>query len=210
MIFEPFPKMARLRRQVIVTEKLDGANASILIAELPVDEPMPAGACFRVDDRVVYAGSRTRWITPADDNFGFARWVCDHDEQLLQLPLGHHFGEWWGRGIQRNYGLADRRFSLFNVARFHLHGEEPRERPTADPRVINTTLELPPCVGLVPVLAEGLFDTGQIDRLVEALRRDGSQAAPGFMQPEGIVVYHVAGNVGFKRTLENDNQPKGP
>ena len=210
MIFEPFPKMARLRRQVVVTEKLDGTNSSVLIKELPVDEPMPIAACFRIGDRVVYAGSRSRWVTPADDNFGFARWVCENDEQILQLPLGHHFGEWWGRGIQRNYGLADRRFSLFNVSRFHLHGEEPRERPTADPRVINTTLELPPCVGLVPALAEGLFDTAQIERVLESLRQDGSMAAPGFMNPEGLVVYHVAGNVGFKRTLDKDDQPKGP
>jgi hypothetical protein len=28
------------------------------------------------------------------------------------------------------------------------------------------------------------------------------------MDPEGIVVFHVAGNVGFKRTIKNDDQPK--
>jgi hypothetical protein len=33
-------------------------------------------------------------------------------------------------------------------------------------------------------------------------------AAEGFMDPEGIVVYHTAGNVGFKKTIENDDQPK--
>jgi len=29
------------------------------------------------------------------------------------------------------------------------------------------------------------------------------------MNPEGVVVYHVAGNVGFKKTIDNDEQPKG-
>jgi hypothetical protein len=29
------------------------------------------------------------------------------------------------------------------------------------------------------------------------------------MKPEGIVVFHVAGNVGFKKTIEKDEEPKG-
>jgi hypothetical protein len=41
------------------------------------------------------------------------------------------------------------------------------------------------------------------------LKVNGSYAAPGYMNPEGIVVFHVAGNVGFKKTLEKDEQPKG-
>ncbi len=32
----------------------------------------------------------------------------------------------------------------------------------------------------------------------------GSLAAPGYMKPEGVVIYHVAGNVLFKKTLEED------
>jgi hypothetical protein len=36
----------------------------------------------------------------------------------------------------------------------------------------------------------------------------GSMAAPGFMKPEGVVVFHVAGNVGFKKTIEDDESPK--
>jgi hypothetical protein len=28
------------------------------------------------------------------------------------------------------------------------------------------------------------------------------------MKPEGIVIFHTAGNVGFKRTIEKDDQPK--
>jgi len=37
----------------------------------------------------------------------------------------------------------------------------------------------------------------------------GSIAAPGFMQPEGIVIYHTSGNVLFKKTFENDEVGKG-
>jgi hypothetical protein len=29
------------------------------------------------------------------------------------------------------------------------------------------------------------------------------------MNPEGIIVYHVAAGIGFKKTLDNDDQPKG-
>ena len=28
------------------------------------------------------------------------------------------------------------------------------------------------------------------------------------MKPEGIVVFHIAGNVGFKKTIETDEVPK--
>jgi hypothetical protein len=44
---------------------------------------------------------------------------------------------------------------------------------------------------------------------LEGLRIFGSFAAPGFMKPEGIVCFHVAGNFGFKKTLDNDALPKG-
>jgi hypothetical protein len=40
------------------------------------------------------------------------------------------------------------------------------------------------------------------------LKTNGSYASKGFMKPEGVVVFHTAGNVGFKKTIENDNVPK--
>ena len=190
--FQPFPKMARLAREVIVTEKIDGTNAQVFITE----------------DGQVVAGSRTRWITTDSDNFGFAAWVEGNKDDLLKLGPGRHFGEWWGAGIQRRYGLTDKRFSLFNVQRWALHGEEPKTYPTADPRVIRTQEVLPECCGLVPVLYRGQFDTAEVERCVEQLRVYGSFAAPGFMNPEGVVVFHTAGNVGFKRTIEKDGMPK--
>jgi hypothetical protein len=41
MQFEEFPKMARLTRECIITEKIDGTNAQIGIAVLADNEVMP-------------------------------------------------------------------------------------------------------------------------------------------------------------------------
>lgn len=193
--FTEFPKMARLSREVIITEKIDGTNGCIYIRQ----------------DGEFLVGSRSRWITPQDDNHGFARWAYEHREELLQLGPGRHFGEWWGSGIQRGYGLqnGEKRFSLFNVQRWVLHGTEPQRIVTADPRIEKYQDVLPACCGLVPVICRGIFNTEAAELALTCLRNNGSYAAPGFMRPEGIVVFHVAGNVGFKKTLERDEVPKG-
>jgi len=190
--FLEFPKMARLSREIIVTEKLDGTNAQVLITE----------------DGQIMAGSRTRWITPQDDNFGFAAWVQANKNELLKLGVGRHFGEWWGMGIQRKYGMTERKFSLFNVQRWAKHGTEPKQIPTGDPRIIKMQDVLPSCCDLVPVLFRGDFDTNKINECLDNLREFGSYASEGFMKPEGVVVFHTAGNVGFKKTLEKDELPK--
>lgn len=190
--FQEFPKMARLSREVIATEKIDGTNAQIYIT----------------DDGDFLVGSRTRWITPEQDNHGFARWAYENKEQLMLLGPGRHFGEWWGSGIQRNYGLKEKRFSLFNVMRWCLHDQEPQRIATADPRIEKYQEKLPPCCGLVPLLYRGPFSTPVIDSVLLKLEGWGSMASPGFMKPEGIVVFHTAGNVGFKKTIEKDETPK--
>lgn len=194
--FIEFPKMPRFSRDCIITEKIDGTNACIKITE----------------DGQFLVGSRTRWITPEQDNHGFARWAYEHKDELLTLGIGLHFGEWWGSGIQRGYGLqkGEKRFSLFNVQRWCLNGTEPQVIASADPRVIKMQSILPACCGLVPILRQGPFDA--ISRMAESaiheLKEGGSHASPGFMRPEGIVIFHVAGNCGFKKTVENDEQPK--
>src|SRR5690349_11912868 len=99
MEFEAFNKIARLSRNCTITEKIDGTNACIAISD---------------DGKDFFIGSRSRWITPEDDNFGFARWATEHREELLLLGPGRHWGEWWGAGIQRRYGVPEKRFSLFN------------------------------------------------------------------------------------------------
>ena len=166
--FIGFPKIHRFARDIIVTEKIDGTNAQVVIAE----------------DGTVRAGSRTRWITPDDDNFGFAAWVAAHQDELRELGPGRHFGEWWGSGIQRRYGIDVRRFSLFNTSRWGT--------------------DRPACCHVVPVLYAGPFNTVAVAECLDILRLGGSVAAPGFHKPEGVVVFHVAGNVAFKQTLEGD------
>jgi len=192
--FIEFPKIARLSRECIITEKIDGTNGQIFIGE----------------DGEFLVGSRSRWITPDSDNFGFARWAYEHREELLQLGPGRHFGEWWGSGVQRGYGLpkGEKRWSLFNVTRWCLPGEIVRQIPTADPRIEKFQDVAPACCHIVPVLYRGPFETPAVDVIIERMRQVGSIAAPGFMNPEGVVVFHIAGNVGFKKTLEKDEAPK--
>jgi hypothetical protein len=195
MDFVEFPKMARYSREVIVTEKIDGTNAAVVIEDaLLLDGPhkacMPANAIAKVGNLNIYAQSRTRFITPENDNAGFARWVVEKAEQLVDLGPGRHFGEWFGSGIQRTYGLQEKRFALFNVSRWN----DPSVRPL--------------CCHVVPTLWHGNFSDLRADLVLGELALFGSQAVPGFMRPEGIVVFHTAGNVGFKKTIEKDEVPK--
>lgn len=192
--FKEFPKMARFQREIVISEKIDGTNAQILITES--------------GDLLI--GSRTQWITPENDNAGFARWCAGNKETILKLGAGRHFGEWWGSGIQRGYGLqkGEKRLSLFNVGRWALHNTEPKRIITADPRIEKYQDVLPEGILLVPELYRGEFTTEAINITLEQLKLNGSSAAPGFMRPEGIVIFHTAGNVGFKKTIDKDETPK--
>jgi hypothetical protein len=60
----------------------------------------------------------------------------------------------------------------------------------------------------VPILYEGMFNTSIISSVLDELRITGSKASLEFMQPEGIVIYHKAGNLYFKKTLEGDEKGK--
>ena len=191
MEFKPFPKMPRLRRDCIITEKIDGTNASILIVpEVDLHGQWDDQLVVKNDGLFMFAGSRTRFVTPKADNYGFANWVLANALELFKLGPGHHFGEWWGQKIQRGYDLKEKRFSLFNTDRW---------KP-------DTT---PACCSVVPVLFEGIFNERSTEDAINTLKDEGSKAAPGFMDPEGIVIWHVAANMGFKRTIKDDEAPKG-
>jgi hypothetical protein len=212
--FQPWPKIARLNRDIIVTEKIDGTNAAVVIVpgndldhiEAPEDnvwrlfEPDASRAIAFYDGYVVFAQSRTRFITPGDDNFGFAAWVKANAEALVDtLGAGTHFGEWWGSGIQRGYGLTkgEKRFSLFNVSRWE------------DFLFANRDAETVPGLRIVPTLYRGMYDQEEIQYAIADLATDGSFAAPGFAKPEGIVLWHEAARQLFKVTIEGDEAPKG-
>ena len=172
--FKPFPKLARLNRGIVITEKIDGTNGCVGVTQ----------------DGDVWAQSRKRIIDPAADNFGFASWVHENAEALRELGPGYHYGEWWGLGIQRGYGLDHKRFSLFNPDK-------------------ELTPALDGLVHHVPVLRRwGAPETAVIRTTLHELQESGSRAAPGFGNPEGIVIYHTASRVAYKATIEGDEIPK--
>lgn len=170
--FVPWPSIARINRDCVITEKIDGTNSAVVITE----------------DGDFFTQSRKRIITPESDNFGFARWAHDNREALeTLLGPGRHFGEWWGSGIQRGYGLpkGEKRFSLFNT-----------------PRWRDTDFSELKGLCMVPELYVGAFSTNTVESVKYELRVTGSQAAP-FMDPEGIVVFHTASRTAFKTTYDD-------
>lgn len=122
LVFQPFPKMARLTRECVITEKIDGTNAQVFIVHSLAPEPgaIAHKSLGDAGDLSTFAGSRTRYITPDADNMGFAAWVKANAEQLWALGPGRHFGEWWESKIQRGYGQpgGTKHFSLFNTSRW--------------------------------------------------------------------------------------------
>lgn len=179
--FKPFDKIPRWdgAQHIIITEKIDGTNAQIVIND---------------DCTELRCGSRSRWITPEDDNFGFARWVYGNKDQLLTLGKGQHFGEWWGLGIQRCYNLPEKRFSLFNSLRWNTPEQQERIRNISG-------------VDIVPVLYQGPFSDDAIESTLADLGKNGSTASPGFQNPEGIVIYMPGSRSLFKKTF-GDNLSK--
>lgn len=207
MLVEDFPsfeKIPRLHRPVVVTEKIDGTNALVSITRetwgnwMSSEDPTAIvvqdvsetdeDSGYPTHQWAIRAGSREQWLTLDDDNKGFCAWVHKHAGDLVQLGVGNHYGEWWGQGIGRGYGLTERRFSLFNVRRW------------AETR--------PACCDVMPVIARGNGES--LNEMVNLALLDldvgGSWAAPGFSDPEGVVVYHEDADVLFKVTLGGDRK----
>lgn len=206
--FKAWPQVSNLTDEVTVTEMIDGAGAFAIHIERLKFNQATGEITIRAGDVIDYesgemafyrltAQSRTRLITPKDDTQGFAKWVADNSSGLVSaLGEGIHYGEWWGYKINRGYGLpkGDKRFSLYNTERWtHLDGKQV------------------PGLYCVPVLDSGsLFqDTWSslktpVHIAVDILRQSGSQAAPGFKDPEGVVVFHTGGRVMFKYRFDED------
>jgi hypothetical protein len=206
--FQAWPKTSRFFRDIVITEKIDGTNAAVQIIKAnnlthwdhedgtksffdpqPLDVVRLEGEAY-----VVYAQSRNRLIHIGQDNAGFAGWVQKHAAELVTfLGEGTHFGEWWGSGIQRGYGQSGGKkyFSLFNTHRFQHIGEESDN-----------------LVRSVPVFYEGPMDTTAITDALKVLKEHGSMAAPGFMNPEGVCVYHTSSRLVQKVTLDNNDAGK--
>jgi len=91
------------------TVKLHGTNAAV-------------GYC--PDSDSLYAQSRSRIITPDDDNYGFAKWVDANATALkaLLVKLGGGkpaivYGEWAGKNIQKGVALTEleKFFCIFRI-----------------------------------------------------------------------------------------------
>lgn len=191
--FKAFSKIPRLSRLCTVTEKIDGTLGLVYVSE---------------DLSSAAAGSKSRWVTPGKttDNYGFAAWVQEHADELKQLGPGYHYGEWFGAGIQRQYGqeFGTKAFALFNVSRWH----DPK-RPATPGLTVEDSIDCPPCCTVVPILYRGTFNTLVIGKVVKDLAKSGSVLVPGFMRPEGVVVFHEASGHLYKKTIEGDEKPKG-
>lgn len=134
------------------------------------------------EGKLVSVGSRNRFIKPGDDNYGFAKWANENESELVKLGDGTFYGEWWGLGIGRGYDQPGKRFSLF-VYRGEL---------------------LTDVVDVVPLLSEGKFDLTEIERVCEDLKQNGSKIAPGFMRPEGVVVYLALSKTLYKVPFDKE------
>ena len=188
LTFEKFGKIGRLKRDCVITEKIDGTNAQI---------------CFGADgDMLVGSRKRQIWTEGTDgkpkgcDNAGFAAWAYEHKTALFEfLGEGRHFGEWCGGKIQRGYGISQKHFLLFNTSRFSSE-DIPEDLASAG-------------LGVVPVIFSGEFSTGVVDCAMEDLEVRGSLFAKGFMNPEGVVVYHAGTGTYSKVTYDHDMTGKG-
>lgn len=134
MEFKAFEKIQRYEKgYATITEKIDGTNA-----------------CIAFDlHRNLTVQSRKRIITPVAldgngaDNYGFAHYARTHEYDLWKFfGPGRHYGEWFGTGINRGYGMLERVFAPFNTGLFS------RERVEA---------EAPEGVSFTPVMWEGLL-----------------------------------------------------
>lgn len=195
--FETYKKIPRLHGDVHVTEKLDGTNACFEysnVAHYGTNTAYVVGACSR--NRRLFTLelghdglplAAPRWDDKGD-NAGFGAWVLANLDGLRRLGYGRHFGEWYGKGIQRGYGLEDKRFALFRAPKAGV--------PEGCPASVVPELDV-----------WGEFDTERLAMLLAELRLTGSRAAPGYMNPEGIVIFHARSGQLFKYTFEAG--PKG-
>lgn len=170
-IFKPWPKTPRFSAHCTITEKIDGTNGQISICE----------------DGRLFVGSRNRWLsgeTKQSDNFGFYAWVMEHETEIRKLGIGRHFGEWYGAGIGRNYGLENRYFALFNTRR-------PKET-------------LPDCVGQVPILYEGPYSKEAEQAAVTKTSRSFVAADTWAGPVEGYVVFFPKTGERFKHVFETE------
>lgn len=209
--FQKYPSISRYRKNISITEKVDGTNAAVgIIKGMTGPECATAGpednesnmmTFVVLDDQMftVFAQSRNRLITPDSDNHGFAAWVWSNAADLAGvLGEGLHYGEWWGSGIQRGYGLTkgEKHFTVFNPERYDLSGQE----------IVTSVPVLYTGPAYLPVTPFDSQTNDAVEYVMQRLRKNGSSLpyARGFNNPEGVVVFHTASRTLYKVTFEYD------
>jgi hypothetical protein len=216
--FKEWPKIPRHEKStdLIITEKIDGTNAAIHVREY-VQE---AGTDFIYPTEIV-AQSRTRLldIDSGQDNFGFARWVYDNSADLVRLlGVGTHYGEWYGAGIQRGYGMKEKRFALFGTEWQPYNNPDGTLAPVQPGgfgmQVISEAAEEMTALGLevVPVLYRGKWSDVAIQGALGRLQLSGSQTygGAGFESPEGIVLLNRHSQTRTKIVFDNQHKSEKP
>lgn len=206
LTFEKWPSIPRWANDTVtITEKLDGTNAAVIILPYSPDHELMIqdgyAKCMAYDDETrvemftFAVQSRKRFIKPGKDtdNAGFAAWAWEWSGVLIEtLGYGKHYGEWWGRGIQRGYDRPGKKFSLFSPWRYD----------TVDLSKVED-------LDLVPTLykggAEGYL---ALDLIIATLEKEGSKAAPGFMRPEGAILQSALTGAKYKAFTWDDGIPK--
>lgn len=121
-MFKKFPSIESLAHVVRGQEFYDKPATVSYGAKVKLHGTNAAVAC--TDDGYVFAQSRSRIITPSDDNMQFAAWVRDTSEAWSEAfsagPAGHVvvYGEWAGKGIMKGDAvtqLDDKYFFVFAV-----------------------------------------------------------------------------------------------
>lgn len=199
MEFQKFGSLTRFSQGWTITEKIDGTNGQIALRLLENEDDQAEGAVALIPttegEMAIWAGSRNRWLSIEDDNYGFARWVQDNACELVKLGQGRHFGEWYGSGIQRGYGLknGDKRFALFNVLKWGDENIRPNCCEVVEAFCVNKYMEN-------PYMA--------CDAVMALLKIKGSSHVKGYKNPEGVVMFHHKSNTLFKKTFDYDEQGK--
>jgi tRNA-binding EMAP/Myf-like protein len=176
--------------------KVDGTNGAI--------HALPGGFA---------AQSRTRILTPAEDNYGFATWVHAQANRWsagLHARLGRAvvYGEWCGRGIQKRTAISRVERNVFAVFAVQL-GDPTRDttRLVVDPQRLQALLPAHPDVFVLPWHGEpAVLDFADPEALrAGAERIDAMVAEVEAIDPwvaavfglqglgEGVVLYPVEG-----------------
>lgn len=219
--YPKFKSIPRLHRRVVISEKIDGTNGLIDVIDHTSEsidratsskDVIEGASIYGTDPSgnryLIRAGSRNRWLAPQSDNHGFFAWMAANADALAELGPGRHYGEWFGKGIQSGYGLDEKRFALFNTSRWY----DPRHGYNLEYflRDFPKAVQAPAVVTTVPVLmiTDGKTLNAAVAEALHTLESQGSFIAPGFMEPEGVVIYHEAAGTYFKSTIKNDESPK--